>query len=84
LDLGGGRRRDSAARPSGVHLELGSGELSAGATTRATVLVLGGPGKARSYQFAAETRGGGSLEAPALMTRGEMPPPSASEHWPDL
>jgi hypothetical protein len=28
---GGGRRRGSTARPGGVRLELGSGELSAGA-----------------------------------------------------
>jgi hypothetical protein len=42
LGLGGGRRRDSMARPGDVPVELGSGELSAGTTTRATVLVLGG------------------------------------------
>jgi hypothetical protein len=58
LGLGGGRRRGSTARPGGVRLELGSGEPSAGTSTRAAVLILG------------EARDGEELPICARATRG--------------
>jgi hypothetical protein len=57
LGLGVGRRRGSTARPGGGRLELGSGELSAGATMRAVVRApVGSRGGSRDDSVASARR----------------------------